>query len=297
MQELDPIAIVCVCDNHYSVLLAALLKSIESNHKSGEKLEFFVVEDGIAVKNREKATKNLNVETTIVHWLPLADCIPENATLPVDNSSAPLNVYARLFIPHFLPKHIKKIIYLDVDMIVLGEISDLMKIDLAGNITAAVQDQFIQIVSRWGGVSNYEELGIAEDNKYFNSGLMVIDLEKWEKADITKKVIDCISRNKKLLLYQDQYGLNAVLYADWLPLDPLWNRFAYSEEERPYLIHFTGRKPIYKSYEFSEKYKVIFYSYLRMTGWKNFKPIGESSRYLKKIVNILNKFPKLLKSK
>ena len=182
-------------------------------------------------------------------------------------------------------------------MIVLADISLLMDVDLEGKIAAAVQDQFIQIVSRWGGISNYEELGIPADNLYFNSGLMIIDIEKWEKADVTNNVLDCISKNKKRLLYQDQYGLNAVLYADWVPLDPLWNRFAYSEEERPNLIHFTGRKPIYKSYEYSEKYRAIFYQYLRMTGFKKFKPIGESFRYFKKLYNIFEKFKKTAFSK
>lgn len=297
MPELDNIAIVCVCDDHYAILLAALIKSIESNHHTAEKLEFFIVQDEITSKSQQKIESSVDRGKTILHWLPLADCIPANAKLPVDNSSAPLNVYARLYIPHFVPKHIKKVIYLDVDMIVLEDISKLMAIDLEGKITAAVQDQFIQVVSRWGGVGNYEELGIDPDNKYFNSGLMIINLDQWEKANITDKVLDCIEKHKKHILYQDQYGLNAVLFADWTPLDPLWNRFAYSEEERPFLIHFTGRKPIYKSYEYSEKYRDIFYSYLKMTPWKNFRPIGEARRYFKKFNNIFEKFTKMLSFK
>jgi len=292
MQELKSIAIVCVCDDHYAILLAAAIKSVETNHHTDEKLEFFLVEDGITTKNKLRISNSINPDMTTVHWLPAADCIPDDASLPVDKSSAPLNVYIRLFVPHFIPKHIKKIIYLDVDMIMLADVSQLWNTDLGHNIVAAVQDQFIQIVSRWGGVSNYADFGIAEDNKYFNSGLMIIDIEKWEKAGITEKVIDCIAKFTHLALYQDQYGLNAVLYKDWFALDPLWNRFAYSEEERPFIIHFTGRKPIYKSYEYSEKYRAIFYTYLAMTGWKNFKPIGETSRYFKKFNNLLEKFMK-----
>jgi lipopolysaccharide biosynthesis glycosyltransferase len=290
MQELDPIAIVCVCDNHYAILMGALIKSIESNHHTAEKLEFFIVEDGITAKNKLKITNSVNPDVVKIHWLVMTDCIPANAKLPVDNSSLPLNIYIRLFIPYFIPKTIKRIVFLDVDMIMLEDVSKLWYTDLENNIIGAVQDQFIQVVSRWGGISNYQELGIAAENKYFNAGLMLIDIEKWEEANITDKVITCLADNKKHVQFQDQYGLNAVLAKQWLSLDPLWNRFANSEDERPNLIHFTGRKPIYKSYEFSEKYKVIFFQYLNMTGWRNFKPIGETFRYLKKFNNILEKF-------
>ena len=297
MQDLTPISVVFVCDNHYAILMGALIKSIETNHLTPEKLQLFIVEDGITSQSKLKISSAINKEMTTLHWLPMNKCLPPDAKLPVDKSSLPLNIYTRLFIPHFIPKDIKKIIFLDVDMIMLEDISKLWHTDLEENIVGAVQDQFIQVVSRWGGVANYEELGIPEDNKYFNAGLMVIDVEKWEKADITNKVIDCIFEHKKHAVFQDQYGLNAVLALHWFALNPLWNRYAYSEEERPYLIHFTGRKPIYKSYEFSEKYREIFFSYLQMTGWKGFKPISETSRYFKKFNNLLEKLQLILKLK
>lgn len=293
MQELGPIAVICVCDNHYAILLAALIKSIESNHHTGEKLLFYFVEDGITTQNKQKINNCINTEMSSIQWLEMKDCMPEDAKLPTDKSSLPLNVYIRLFIPYFIPKSTRRIIYLDVDMLMLEDISVLWNTDLGTNIVAAVQDQFIQVVSRWGGVSNYEELGIPADNMYFNSGLLLIDIQKWEQADITNKVLDCIFKNKHHASFYDQYGLNAVLAHSWLSLNPLWNRFAYSEEERPFLIHFTGRKPIYKSYEFSEHYKDLFFGYLKMTSWKSFKPIGETSRYFKKFNNILQKFKTL----
>ena len=244
MQELNPIVIVCVCDNHYAILLAALIKSIELNHSTAEKLEFIIVEDGITDKNKLRITNSVNPDVVGIQWLVMADCLPENAKLPVDNSSLPLNIYIRLFIPFFIPKNTKRVIFLDVDMIMLEDISKLWQTDLGDNIIGAVQDQFIQVVSRWGGISNYQELGIPADNKYFNAGLMLIDVEKWENADVTNSVINCLSDHKKHVMFQDQYGLNAVLALKWLSLDPLWNRFANSEDERPFLIHFTGRKPI-----------------------------------------------------
>jgi hypothetical protein len=81
-----------------------------------------------------------------------------------------------------------------------------------------------------------------------------------------------------------------------LELDPLWNFFSTTNNvpQPPYLIHFVERKPIYASYNFNPNFKATFYHYLNQTEWKGFRPIGESSRYFKKIKNILEKVVKML---
>lgn len=293
MQQQNTITIVSVCDNHYAILLCALIKSIELNHKSQEQIEFVVVEDGITALNKRKIEMSISDQKLAIRWLPMRDCLPDDLKIPQDKSSLPQNVYARLFIPSFIEKEINKVIYLDVDMIMIEDVSKLWNVSLADKIVAAVQDQFVQVVSRWGGVSNYEELNIKGENKYFNSGLMIMNLQKWRDENVTSRVISCIHKNKKHTKFPDQYGLNAILFQDWLELDPLWNRFAYSEDERPFLIHFTGRKPIYSTYNFSDRYREIFYSYLSQTEWKNFQPISETKRYFKIATNIIGRYIKL----
>ena len=119
--------------------------------------------------------------------------------------------------------------------------------------------------------------------------------KKWREQDITVRIIDCINNNKKFVNYPDQYGLNVVLANKWLELSPLWNHFSTIDPtEKPFLIHFVERKPIYQSYNYNVEFKKTFYLFLNQTAWKNFKPIGESSRYIKKIKNILNKLKKMI---
>jgi lipopolysaccharide biosynthesis glycosyltransferase len=47
MKNLDPITLVVATDNFYAILLSALLKSIEINHKTEEKIHVYVINDGI----------------------------------------------------------------------------------------------------------------------------------------------------------------------------------------------------------------------------------------------------------
>lgn len=290
----ETISIVGVCGNHFAVLLAALLKSLELNHHSNEKIDFYIIDDKISHKNKLKLNKSINKDVINLIWLKMTDCIPKQFNLPKDKSTYPIKIYMKLFIPYFMPKHVEKVIFLDVDMIMLEDVSVLWNTDLDDNTIAAVQDQFIKEVGNWGGIQNYKDFNLTAETKYFNTGLIVFNIKKWLDLNVTERVLNCTNENQKFASFGDQYGLNAVLAKDWLQLDPLWNRYAYSEEERPFNIHFTGRKPIYKTYEFNDNYKTMFYNYLNKTEWKNFKPIGETSRYLSKLTNILNKIKKML---
>ena len=289
---MKPLTIVVASDNHYIILLAALIKSIEANIASSQTIQIYIIEDNISEANKKKLQLSINTTVTTLVWKEMTGVIPTGMKLPLDRSSYPLNIYMRLFIPYFIAEEIEKVLYLDVDMIVQKDVSTLFNIDLQNHVVAAVLDpRIITFNNSWGGVLNYQELGLPGTTRYFNTGLLIMNTKIWREQNVTEKIIDCIEQHKKFANYPDQYGLNVVLANQWLELDPLWNHFSTIETtEKPFLIHFVERKPIYKAYNFSETFKQIFYSYLQQTEWKNFRPIGESSRYIKKIKNILSKF-------
>ncbi|MBV5315066.1 MAG: glycosyltransferase family 8 protein [Prolixibacteraceae bacterium] len=298
MEKDSSIAIIVACDDHYVVLLAALLKSIEYHHKTSENIVVFIVEDGISSKNQKKLTASLNAEKIQLIWISMDEAIPEDMHIPFDRSSYPKNIHTRIFIPHFIPERFDKIIYLDVDMILMRDISDLWNVDLGENMLAAVMDPRLQVFSNsWGGILNYKELGFAPDTKYFNTGILVINNKKWREENSASTVVKCIADNEKFANYPDQYGINIVMANRWVVLDPRWNWFADTACEDPFLIHFVGRKPMYQTYDNREEFKKIFFEHLNRTKWNNFKPIGESKRYIKKISNILKKIPDFLRQK
>ncbi|WP_210465992.1 glycosyltransferase family 8 protein [Rufibacter roseolus] len=288
-----PISIVVVSDDHYVILLAALIKSIEVNHTSKEPLHFYVIEDGVKDKTKRKLQASVNTETTTLFWIPMEDAAPSGIELPLDKSSWPLNIYMRLFISYFLPQNVERAIYLDVDMIVQKDISLLWNIDIQDKIIAAVTDSRIRTIDcRWGGVVNYKELNLQGSAKYFNTGLLMIDIKKWKDADITSKVLECIKVNKDFANFPDQYGLNVLLADHWLELDGLWNYFAEGDHTDPNIIHFMSTKPIYKSYNYNHHYQELFYHYLSQTPWNGENQISSSRIYYAKARNKVRKIMK-----
>lgn len=286
------ITIVTVADNHYLILLAALLKSIETNHHSGEIIDINIVGDNISDKNKNKFNSSFHNELVNIIWHDMKAVMPKSVKLPTDKTSYPLNIYMRLFFSAFIGGEVKRVLYLDVDMIVLSEISILYNTDLKSFPIGAVLDPKIKrFDNSWGGIKNYKELGLDGNTAYFNTGLLLIDVDRWKENNTTQKVIDCIEKNKSYLNYPDQYGLNVVFANEWFQIDRSWNTFATKAPDvLPDLIHFTERKPIYRSYAYSPKYQEIFFSYLKLTRWNTFKLISENHRYLKKIDNVIKKW-------
>lgn len=285
----NEICIVIVCDNHFVTMLAALLKSIEINCTSTNSITIFIVDDKINAQNKQKLQSNFKTNKLNLIWLDMYSILPKDVKLPLDSSTFPLNIYIRLFIPYFIPEQIKKVLYLDVDTIVLRDLSHLWEINLNNNIIGAVVDRSGVVSSPWGGIKNYKELGLAPDTKYLNAGIFLINTVLWRNEKVTERVMKCITDNIKDTTFPDQYGLNVVLANRWLELNPKWNCYSISSEKDPYIIHFIGRKPIYKTYDSNEDYKKLFFHYLSLTPWKDYKPVSENKRLIKKLYNLTRK--------
>ncbi len=293
----DTITIVTVCDNHFVVHLAALIKSIEVNHTTDQLIDFYIVEDKVDLENKCRLDRSVTGSKLKLIWLNMQAVIPRNIALPLDNSSFPLNVYTRLFIPYFIPASLEKVLYLDVDMIAVADISRLWLTDLSDKMVAGVVDRSETVSSDWGGIANYKELGMDPNTKYFNSGLLLLEPKKWRNGEIPAKIIAAVEKHKQFASFPDQYGLNVVLANQWKELDRRWNSYSTGNIPDPFIIHFTGRKPIFKSYNYNAHYKNEFFKYLSQTEWKGFKPLTEINRLQKKLYNKLVKklFPFLKK--
>ncbi len=284
------IHVLTVTDDHYLPLLAALIKSVEHHVDKNTVVNFWVIDNGISKSGLRKLEQTPNPDISRLHIKNYKDAFPKGTKLPIDRSTFPLNIYYRYAFPFFLPVHIKRLIYLDVDMINCRDLTELWRTDIGVCVIGAVTDPRIKnFECEWGGIRNYNALGLSPNNLYFNSGLLLIDVDRWRDNQITERMLETISKNMEFAIYPDQYGLNVVLARHWHELDPLWNTFASSASVSPYNIHFVDRKPIYGTYSHNPEYRQRFFHYLQQTPWENFQPTGELSRYRKKVTNILAK--------
>ena len=131
--------------------------------------------------------------------------------------------YYRLCMAQFLPDNLKRCLYLDVDMLVVGDVRELFAIDLKNNIAGVVFDpgiigtDFIRLTAK-----NHADNDIVfSDSSYFNSGFMLINLIEWRQQNIEKQLVSlCDTYDSQM---RDQDFLNCVIGDNTLKLPLKWN--------------------------------------------------------------------------
>ena len=278
MNRRKEIAIVSSCNTKFVPHLAALFVSVLENSDPKTFVRFYVIDDNIDLESKKLlrfSIKNSRMNTE-VEFLKINKKFFENV---VTSDRIPETAYYRIAIPElFRGKNVERLLYMDCDMITVKDVTPLWDLEFDGAILAAVEDA--------GFHQRLEKMEIpVQSTRYFNSGLMLINVEKWLEQDITKKVLTFIEENPEKLRFHDQDALNAILHDRWIPLHPKWNAQGYImakakqhptaqgekeyEETRkdPSIIHFSGHvKPWSK--DFKGPTKKYYDKYANMTAFR-----------------------------
>ena len=162
--------------------------------------------------------------------------------------------YNRLFLSNILNEKIERVLYLDSDIIVLGQIDTLLDCD--------IKDFFVCAAAEIITNSDRNRLELNSFDQYFNAGVLVVNLKKWREENIFSKFVDFISKNSHKIKYWDQDVLNYCLKNKWLRLHQKYNlthfyfypndytpsyfglnETQYEETQKdPIIIHFTSHQ-------------------------------------------------------
>ncbi|CAL8979211.1 General stress protein A [Rhodoplanes serenus] len=151
----------------------------------------------------------------------------------------------RLKLDALLPTSYERVLYLDADTLVLRSLDRLFDVALGSSIVAAVED----VGMLFGDPANRETArrgaGLAPEDPYFNSGVMLFDWPAMRAEQVMAKAIDRLAQIDSL--YADQDALNHVLRGRWKRLPLRFNVLNAVDEFaalRPVIRHFTDhRKP------------------------------------------------------
>lgn len=205
---------------------------------------------------------------------------PSDLALPLNpRAHYTLDNWTRLWVEQFYPCETQRVLYLDSDIVVVGSIADLWFAKLDGALLGAIDIP--------GSLHGVTRLGLRPEVGYFNSGVLLIDLEQWRNTQALKTILNYVDAHPEQLQFTlDQDALNACFYARTKRLDYKWNvtwPFFYDgtipldegEVERvkqeARIIHFNGNlKPW--SYFCDHPRKAEYEKYLRLTEWKDFIP-------------------------
>lgn len=247
-------------DSAYVPMVACLLASVRQHLPKEMRLEVHWLHVDGSTEAREKLNRYCeeSLERCILH-ISTFDTLPADIKTRVesligsnDSSWGPALCFAAPFIlPLILPDSVKRAVFVDADVIALGDVSELASISLDGFAAGFVRAPLKHF---------HKRLGL---ERYGNSGLIVIDIDAWKNAEISKGAIDYLHKisGEWSANYPDQDALNHTLAdangsAKWKELDPKWNAcaplFTHPRWRLQYdpigirevkFLHYCGAKP------------------------------------------------------
>lgn len=261
-----------VNDAFIPVMGASLISVIENNKDLN--IVFHIFTDGYSKEN-EQHIKKVAEQFHCVCNLYRLDMKPfQGYHIKVERFSR--ITYARTIMAKLLYGIAKRFIYIDADAICIAPLKELWNLDLQGHIIAVTPDHPNSNKYR----AEYLRL---KSGKYFNDGIMLVDVNAWEKYDITPKCFAYQDEPRKRFLGQDQDIMNLVFDGNVYFLPHKYNITAGGDDydtDGGVFIHWTGRRKPWKFVltEFDRKWRL----YNELSPWPtltNVYPVKQPKNY------------------
>ncbi len=268
MSDSHPV-LALAADEAYALPLSVVVGSALDHLDPEARLDLFVLDGGLHPDTRRRLDAAWTARGARVEWMQ-----PGGLSLEAVKLGGHISVvtYFRILLPRVLPERVTRAIYLDCDVLVLGDLAQLWAVPLDGQPAAAVQDAaapYLETAVAFPElaalsphilsvrpVENYGELGLAPELPYCNAGTLVMDVAAWRAQDIPQRILDCLTQHRRFVRFWDQYGINVVLAGRLALLEPHWNVSCYLAQDaehtpfsaeaharclaQPGVIHFLG---------------------------------------------------------
>lgn len=257
-------------NNNYAPHAAALVASIMQNKLPEDDMFFHFFSDRVTFEIQKSFHQ---MSQTMGFKLAIYEMSDEQfADFPLFMGSR--TTYFRLSMQKLLPKSVKKILYLDCDMIVMSSLQELYSTDIFEHYAAVVAE-----------ASRVPHLPI--NYPYFNGGMILFNLEKYRIANLEEDAMRFGYEHRDWMRFADQEILNYIFNGNVVYLPPKWNAigmahmetiirefsyeiYPYSDKEileaetKPKIVHYvTNSKPWLPVCK--HPHKAFYWKYVRKT--------------------------------
>lgn len=304
--------VVYASDDGFAEILNVSLVSLYENNKDMEEIIVYVLDSGITDENKQKLLSVSKLYKRNDIAFISGKNISEKLEMDIAVDRGSLSQYARLFVSSALSIDLNRVLYLDCDIIINQSIKELWNIDLQGKTIGALMDAFSKYYRT--------NIGLQKNDIMFNSGVMLIDLEKWREQSVENRLLRFIASKNGRIQQGDQGALNHVLSHDTYCFEPRFNSVTifydftykemliyrrppqfYSEAQvmeavtNPVIIHFTTSFLSKRAWMegCQHQYAGEWLKYKKMSPWKD-TALWEDNRPLWKQVgtDMIKKLPR-----
>lgn len=290
------IHIACNIDASYIQHCSVMLTSLLENNKT-HRFTIHIISAPLAPEPENELKKiTEKYPAHLEFYYPKQKILKECP--PFVDSYISYAAYYRCFLSLILPPDISKILYLDCDLIVRKDVGALWDTDISAHALGCVEDMLSVLED------HYTRLNYPKDYSYFNSGVLLINLDYWRQNDIHLQVNRYVAEHHGQLRYNDQDVLNALFYDKKVFLPFRWNmqdgffrrrrrirRSCWEELDEtmkdPDILHYTGSKKPWHD-KSVHPYKSEYFKYLDLTSRQGWRPAADrKSRFVNNINKLL----------
>lgn len=203
---------ICVSsDDNYAQHLGVTLVSVLSSNPQSN-FFFHVLDGGISADNKQKIEKLKKKYSFELEFIRMDEKEFGNCVIPKETHFT-LPAYYRLKIPSLFPD-LERVLYLDVDLIVKGDLRPLYHADLKNNWFGMIEDHYAK--------ESVDRLAL-NHGRYFNSGVTLFNIRQLNEDGFADKSFDFINNHFEKIIFVDQDVINVVADGRILALPEKYN--------------------------------------------------------------------------
>lgn len=256
-------------DNNYAPFVPVTLESILDNCTKEYLYHFHILTTDLE-KKYEEAISKYESENVKIEFISLRNMLTRIKVKFHLRDYYSIETYYRFFIANMFPQY-DKVLYMDCDIAVLGDIAELYNTDITGLFLAASPEEVMAEIKVFG---DYVEKALdVPVEQYFNAGIMVMNLAEFRKENIEKKFFELINRFR-FRVTQDEDYLNVLCKGKTKILDLGWNKTSFKndkfDDKNLKLVHYKinwkpwkNKDVLYEEYFWKYAKKTEFYDMIK----------------------------------
>ncbi len=247
-QAKKTIPIFFTIDDNFTYYLDCAIRSIMDNASREYDYKFYVLYENLPQEHIDTVVAAVTPPFSI-EFIPMEKEFSEITNRPENRLRCDfftMTSFFRIFIADMFPQYDKGI-YIDSDVIVPGDISEMYEIELGDNILGACPDFSIRAVPPF--VEYVDKAVGTPIEEYINSGILLMNLKKMRELHFSERFLDLMNTYHFDSVAPDQDYINAMSRGKIVYLDECWDAMPLVNAEKPplenpKLIHFNlFRKP------------------------------------------------------
>ena len=173
--------VMYLCDNNYAYIAGISILSLMDNNQDADNITFYIIEDGVDDYNKSKLVQIVNEYGRDIIFIPKPNLKPFLGER-IELHWWIENVFSRVFLQEVFKDYpdIDRLLYIDCDTLILGNLKELWNVKLEGDFVGAG-------VCEAMGSLHKKAIGLSKEDNYYNAGMFLIDMVKWRSLDIDQK--------------------------------------------------------------------------------------------------------------